>query len=140
MSTRAIFTLQTALHRGSLEVFKCAYTKYLYKQVFLFQFISDYDVEKPERHNKIRLVLIPSKLLSHSLSLCLAPSSLLTQIKSVVPVDLYPEFIHLCVPFGVRVPQHLTLHIHYFLALLFRVFRHLRNVPSSVAKHWLSSG
>lgn len=69
---------------------------------------------------------------------CLPPSSLLTQIKTVVLVDLYPKLVHMCVPLGVRVPQHLALHIHNFLALPFRVFRHVCRVHLSAAKHQLA--
>lgn len=61
------------------------------------------------------------------------PVSLLTQIKSVVPVDLYPKLIHLCVPLGVRVPQNLAVHIHYFLALALCIFRHACHVRLSAA-------
>ena len=45
--------------------------------------------------------------------------SLLTQVKPVVPVDLHPEAVHPGVPLGVRVPQHLALHVHDLLALVF---------------------
>lgn len=50
---------------------------------------------------------------------------LLTQIKSVVPVDLHPERVHPGVPLGVRVPQHLAVQVHDFLALSLRVLRHV---------------
>lgn len=49
----------------------------------------------------------------------------LTQIKSVVPVDLHPERVHPGVPLGVRVPQHLAVQVHDFLALSLRVLRHV---------------
>lgn len=74
----------------------------------------------------IRLVFSLAHLLSPSGSL---PPTPLTQINTVVLVDLYPELVHLCVPLGVRVPQNLALHIHNFLTLSFRVFRHLCCVP-----------
>lgn len=63
------------------------------------------------------------------------PASLLTQIKSVVSVDLYPKLIHLCVPLGVRVPQHLAVHIHYFLALALCILRHACHVRFFRCQH-----
>lgn len=58
-----------------------------------------------------------------------ASSILLTQIKAIVPVDLYPEPVHVRVPLGVRVPQHLALHVQDLVALSLRVLRHVGSVP-----------
>lgn len=50
---------------------------------------------------------------------------LLTQINTVVPVDLHPEGVHPGVPLRVRVPQHLAVQVHDFLTLSLRVLRHV---------------
>lgn len=63
--------------------------------------------------------------LLHVLSEAQSSRLLLTQIKSVVPVDLHPERVHPGVPLGVRVPQHLAVQVHDFLALSLRVLRHV---------------
>lgn len=55
---------------------------------------------------------------------------LLTQINTVVSVDLHPERVHPGVPLGVRVPQHLAVQVHDFLTLSLRVLRHVYRVPS----------